>query len=123
MSIRDGLDNMSFAESQDDTKAKLVNIIDKIVHYNVDEESHTNAETAENIRSAHYFTKLINMYPNLTQQEIKAALLIVNDFSENEIPAFMNVTKEEFKATRYRLRKKLGLTKDIDLKLFLESIG
>ncbi len=123
VSIRDGLDNMSFAESQDDTKAKLVNIIDKIVHYNVDEESHTNAETAENTRSAHYFTKLINMYPNLTQQEIKAALLIVNDFSENEIPAFMNVTKEEFKATRYRLRKKLGLTKDIDLKLFLESIG
>jgi DNA-binding CsgD family transcriptional regulator len=67
--------------------------------------------------------RLINMYPNLTQQEIKAALLIVNDFSENEIPAFMNVSKEEFKATRYRLRKKLGLTKDVDLKLFLESIG
>jgi DNA-binding CsgD family transcriptional regulator len=76
---------------------------------------------------AHHFDKvhtdflvlLKNRYPNLTASELKLCAYLRMNLSSKEIAQLMNISIRGVEIGRYRLRKKLGISKDTNLFEFL----
>nr|WP_321235762.1 tetratricopeptide repeat protein [uncultured Psychroserpens sp.] len=61
-------------------------------------------------------------FPELTKDEIRLASLLRIDFSSKEIAAILNIEPKSVDMKRYRLRKKMGLGKDVNLNEFLKLV-
>ena len=68
-----------------------------------------------------FVTKLTREFPNLTQLEINLCGMIKIGLSIKEISAIRNVSPKSVEMSRYRLRKKLNLPKNVDLTRFLKE--
>lgn len=66
-----------------------------------------------------FFNRLKADYPHLTPKDLKLCAYLYMNLSTKEIASLMNVTVRGVEASRYRLRKKLGLDKDDNLTEFL----
>ncbi|MCF6170737.1 MAG: hypothetical protein L3J66_07170 [Bacteroidales bacterium] len=69
-----------------------------------------------------FYNKLLEICPGLTASEIKTAALLKLNLTTKEIAAIAFKSEGGIKTTRYRLRKKLGLTNDDKLVPFLMQI-
>lgn len=65
---------------------------------------------------------LEQMYPDLSKTESKICSLVLARLSNVEIARLLSVSARTVENHRYRLRKKLGLSVDMDLAVFLERI-
>jgi len=75
----------------------------------------------KNIHSG-FYDKLLETCPELTATEIKTAALLKLNLTTKEIAAITFKSEGGIKTTRYRLRKKLGLSGDDNLVPFLMQI-
>jgi DNA-binding CsgD family transcriptional regulator/ligand-binding sensor domain-containing protein len=72
---------------------------------------------------ANYLKKLKEQYPDLTTSELKLAAYLRLNLSTKEIAQLLNISVRGVETSRYRLRKKLGLTnEDANLYGFLMEI-
>lgn len=62
---------------------------------------------------------LKNRYPTLTANELKLCAYVRMNLSSKEIAQLMNISIRGVEIGRYRLRKKLGLPKEMNLFEFL----
>jgi PAS domain S-box-containing protein len=69
-----------------------------------------------------FFERLSNKYPALTRKDIKICGYIKLGLSTKEISVLQSITFESAEISRVRLRRKLKLTRDINLVEFLEKI-
>jgi Response regulator containing a CheY-like receiver domain and an HTH DNA-binding domain len=69
-----------------------------------------------------FFEHLNEQYPGLSQNEIKLTAYIRLGLSIKQIAQMLNVTPESVKTSRYRLRKKMDLTKDDALDLVIQNL-
>ena len=69
-----------------------------------------------------FFERLKENYPTLTQGEKRLCALIKSKLNSNEIAGLMNISVESVHKSRYRLRKKLQLGKEMDLADFIDRI-
>lgn len=93
-------------ELENHTKQNIWNEFDKIF---------------KNIHSD-FYNKLLEISPELTATEIKTAALLRLNLTTKEIAAITFKSEGGIKTTRYRLRKKLGLSGDDNLVPFLMQI-
>jgi hypothetical protein len=70
-----------------------------------------------------FFKQLKSVYPDLNSSELKLCSYLRMDLSSKEIASLMNSTPGGVDANRYRLRKKLNLTQDDNLKDFIMRLG
>lgn len=75
----------------------------------------------ENIQKS-FFYKLNEKFPALTENEKKLCSLIVLDLSLKDVALINNISPDSVKKSRYRLRKKLGLSADESLSEFLKTL-
>jgi inorganic phosphate transporter, PiT family len=66
--------------------------------------------------------KLESSYPDLTNQEIKLAMLLRLNFSSKELSSLMNISPKSVEISRYRLRKRLGLNRGDNLIHFINNL-
>ncbi len=66
--------------------------------------------------------KLQEKFPNLTEQEKKLATLLRLGFSTKEIATLMNISTKSGEISRYRLRKKLNLSREDNLIKFIKTL-
>lgn len=66
-----------------------------------------------------FFKTLNSEFPSLTNNDLKACAYMRMNLSTKEVSTLTNVTPKSVKMSRYRLKKKLNLGKDDDLKNFL----
>ncbi|MBL4704639.1 MAG: tetratricopeptide repeat protein, partial [Flavobacteriales bacterium] len=71
--------------------------------------------------SSEFYNSLKINYPQLTEVDLKLAAMIAMDMSNKEIAISKNISTESVKKTKYRLKKKLNLTTDVDLTLHLKK--
>ena len=69
-----------------------------------------------------FFKNLEHKHPDLTNQERRLAALLRLNLSSKEISGILNISPKSVDQSRYRLRKKLDLDKDINLSTFLNQI-
>jgi len=79
----------------------------------------------ENLNQIHnqFSINLSKKYPNLTSKDIKLCIYLKMNLSSKEIAPMMNISFRSIEIQRYRLRKKLNLTKEENLSKFLLSFN
>lgn len=68
-----------------------------------------------------YLTRLADSFPELTLGDKKLCAYLKMGLSSKEIAPLMNLTFRSVEMTRYRLRKKLRLSRDQNLIDFLQK--
>jgi tetratricopeptide (TPR) repeat protein len=66
--------------------------------------------------------KLKTIYPDISEKEIRLAAFLRMNLTTKEIAATLNVLPDSILKSKYRLKKKLGLEKDMDLGSFLNTL-
>jgi tetratricopeptide (TPR) repeat protein len=66
--------------------------------------------------------KLMSIYQDITEKELRMASFIKMKLSTKEIAAMLNVLPDSVLKSKYRLKKKLGLDKETDLYQFLNTL-
>ncbi len=66
-----------------------------------------------------FLSNLKERYPNLSPSDLKLCAYLKLNLSSKEIAQLLNITPRAVEVSRYRLRKKLGLTPEINLFDFL----
>ena len=69
-----------------------------------------------------FLKRLSERFPNLTVSDKKMCAYLKMDLSSKDIAPLLNMTLRSVEMTRYRLRKKLGLSRDESLTDFLQKI-
>ena len=69
-----------------------------------------------------FYEQLNERFPKLTQGDQKICALVKLNFSSKEMSKLLGISVESVHTTRYRLRKKLNLTRKENLKEFIASI-
>ena len=70
-----------------------------------------------------FFRNLKHQYPDLGNSELKLCALLKLNLNMKETAAIMGISPESVKTARYRLRKKLQLSKDDSLTDFVMSLS
>lgn len=68
-----------------------------------------------------YFKKMIQQHPKLTTKDLKLCAYLKMGLMSKEIAPLMGISTRGVELHRYRLRKKLGLTKEQDLTKYVLS--
>ncbi|WP_190808794.1 tetratricopeptide repeat protein [Flagellimonas sp. S3867] len=66
--------------------------------------------------------KLKTLYPDISEKEIRLTAFLRMNLTTKEIAATLNVLPDSILKSKYRLKKKLELDKDIDLTSFLNTL-
>ena len=79
----------------------------------------------ENLNQIHnqFSINLSKKYPNLTAKDVKLCIYLKMNLSSKEIAPLMNISFRSIEIQRYRLRKKLNLSKEENLSKFLLSFN
>jgi DNA-binding CsgD family transcriptional regulator len=66
--------------------------------------------------------KLMAIYADISEKELRMASFIKMKLSTKEIAAMLNVLPDSVLKSKYRLKKKLGLNREMDLYQFLNTL-
>ena len=69
-----------------------------------------------------FYDKLLTKFPTLTETELRHCMFIKLHMQTKEVARILNVDPRSVQTARYRIKKKLNLTEDQDLRSFLISI-
>lgn len=69
-----------------------------------------------------FYSELTKRYPNLSKNEIRLCSLIRLKIESRSIATLQNITLASLNTSRYRLRKKLKLSEDTDLDIFIQNL-
>jgi len=69
-----------------------------------------------------FYNSVTTKYPKLTQSDQKICALIKLNFSSKEMARLLGISVESVHTTRYRLRKKMGLERSVNLEDFISSL-
>ena len=70
-----------------------------------------------------YIVHLIEIHPNITNNEIKLCAYLRMNLSTKEMAQLMNISVRGVEISRYRLRKKLNLPTEVNLFDYLIGLG
>jgi tetratricopeptide (TPR) repeat protein/DNA-binding CsgD family transcriptional regulator len=68
-----------------------------------------------------FYISLKEKYPTLTSTELKLCSFLKLNFNTKDIASLMGISSESVKVSRYRLRKKFKLTRDVNLVAFISQ--
>ncbi|PKQ62054.1 hypothetical protein BZG02_14055 [Labilibaculum filiforme] len=69
-----------------------------------------------------FYAKLREEYPNLTATEQKHCALIKLNFDSNEMAQILNISLQSVHTSRYRIRKKMNITREQSLSYFIAEL-
>ena len=70
----------------------------------------------------HFMKKLSEKHPDLTLSERKMCAFLKMDLSSKEMAPLLNMSVRGVEALRYRLRKRIGLDREVNLLEYLNAI-
>jgi DNA-binding CsgD family transcriptional regulator len=70
-----------------------------------------------------FLSKLQRKHPNLNQRELRICLLIKLNYNTRDIARSVGISTRGMESIRYRMHKKIGLTKHQSLKGYLTDLA
>lgn len=116
-SIQDAVDDMSPQEGK--RLNKLIHLIN--YSFNLDRDWKDFKIAFEQVHEG-FFEKLQKHYPNISPSETRLCALLRLNFASKEIAAIMGISPDSVKVARYRLRKKLELSRNDSLVDFIRNM-
>lgn len=107
------------AKDESSTIKELEKMISK--GFNLDEDWNAFQKHFDSVHPQ-FFDKLNHRFPHLSSNDLRNCAYIRMNLSTKEVSILMNITPKSAKMNRYRLKKKLGLSEEEDLKNYLFSI-
>lgn len=105
------------------TDKSNIDIIEKIQkQYTVKNEDWDDFFIEFNILHKGYITRLKNIVPSITKNEIKVVSLAKLELNSNDMATVLSVTPQAIRTAWYRLSKKANLDKDTSLQCFASGI-
>ena len=97
-------------------------VIKKINNHLLDKEDWLTFQLHFTNTHAKFFQNLQEKHPELSSNEIKLSAYLKLNLSTKEIASLMNVAITSVEQSRYRLRKKINLDKDVNLVNYIQKI-
>ncbi|MFT6700016.1 MAG: DNA-binding CsgD family transcriptional regulator [Porticoccaceae bacterium] len=97
-------------------------VIKKINNHLIDKEDWLTFQFHFSNSHAQFFQNLREKHPNLSSNEIKLSAYLKLNISSKEIASLMNIAITSVEQSRYRLRKKFNLNKDVNLVNYIQKI-
>lgn len=116
-SIEEAVGEMSDKEGKG--LSKLIHLIN--YSFNLDRDWQDFKIAFEQVHEG-FFDKLQKRYPNISPSEIRLCSLLRLNFASKEIAAIMGISPDSVKVARYRLRKKLELSRNDSLVDFIRNM-
>ncbi len=69
-----------------------------------------------------FYSKLNELYPRLTNKEIRLTTLVRLNLSSKEIASILNISIKSVEMNRYRLRKKMQISSKVPLNEFIRNL-
>ena len=108
-------------ESNNIVALNNLNEIIKKINQKVKTDSWKRFEVAFNDVHSDFYKNLLNYFSELTTSEIKLSAFLKLGLNTKDIALILFITPESVKVARSRLRKKLGISADINLQVFLSQ--
>lgn len=109
--------------TDDATVITKMALIKKRIKKEIDsQQQHQLFETYFEDVHSEFFKRLKDQFPQLTPNDLKLCAYIRMNIPTKEIATLLNISYRGVEISRYRLRKKLELSRDINLSTFLTNI-
>jgi len=94
------------------------------INHNLQDEEHLHVFDT-NFERVHqdFFHELKSSYPDLTQKELRLCGFVKMNLTNKEIASILNISVRGVETARYRLRKRLSLSHEINMVDFLEKLS
>lgn len=70
-----------------------------------------------------FINQLNTIHPKLTEQDILYCVLMRQNYSSKQISNFLNITPKSVNQNKYRLKKKLGISKEVVISEFIKDLS
>lgn len=97
-------------------------VLRRIDFYMNDKENHELFEKYFNTIHDGFFTRLLQLHPGLTSNEMRICAYIKLNLSTKEIAAYMNISPSSVEIARHRLRRKMRLASEVNLQHYISAI-
>jgi tetratricopeptide (TPR) repeat protein/DNA-binding CsgD family transcriptional regulator len=115
--------NLSMLKNENEVNKIYIKEIDKIVKNNLSNENDWEKFSYFFVQvHPNFFKKLLEKFPELTQNELKHCSFMRANLSVKETAAILNVSPKTVEMARYRIKKKVGLNAEDDLLNILLSL-
>ncbi len=112
----------SLGESGDDS-AKQFSHIQKLIQDNISHDDDWRSFTRNfDIVYENYTKRLTELHPELNASDLRICCYLKMGLSSKEIAPLFNISYRSVEMTRYRLRKKMGLSRETNLAEYLQKI-
>ena len=108
--------------SESQALKKLRSLERSLDSMDVSDNSWHDFKTAFESIESEFFTKLTKINPKLTSLDLKHCAYIRMNLDNYEVSKILNVEMKSLQMTRYRLKKKLNLNENIQLREFILSV-
>lgn len=124
LKIKDNLDKMHTYVTGGEEEAKMVRLLTKVqkdIRENIEhDDDWQKFEHHFDMVYEDYLKRLGEHFPQLTIGDKKLCAYLKMDLCSKEIAPLMNMSVRSVEMARYRLRKKMGLSRDVNLTDFLQ---
>lgn len=120
--VKDKISEIKLGSENVEVKKELTSLELKIYqNVTIQEEREEFERKVEHV-SEGFYQALRNKYNDLTQKEQRLAALLRLNLSSKDIASILNITVKSVEQSRYRLRKRLGVSKEQNLTAFLDAL-
>jgi DNA-binding CsgD family transcriptional regulator len=112
---------VSLKEQSSKFPVRFIKEMEKIISEGLDSQTEEWKNAMNVLKLSHqgFFKRLKEKYPNLTTNDLRLCSYLRMNFSTKEIAKLLNISGRAVEISRYRLRRKLGLSHDNNLTEYL----
>jgi len=120
--LKEELQQMQKSTGDHELKRKMVDL-EKRINKEIDNKKQNKVFKTyfEEVHEA-FFERIKKIHPDLSSRELYLSAYIRMNLSSKEIAALQNITYRGVEIGRYRLRKKLNLSREVNLSTYLSNI-
>ncbi len=122
VSLKEELQKIQKSVHDENLKRTLTGL-NRNINKEIDDKQHNQVfETYFDEVHQEFFKVLKEKFPGLSPREMRLCAYIRMNLTSKEIAALLNITDRGVEIGRYRLRRKLGLPRDVNLSIFLTNL-